>query len=63
MNIYMPFKVVKKKDNYYYLYRINEKTFAKSKFKTKESAINQAKNWMRYRKEKPVVKGNLITGK
>lgn len=59
----MPFRVDKKKDGYYYLYRLKQKTYAKSKFKSRESAINQAKNWMRYRKEKPYVSGNKILAK
>lgn len=58
----MPFQV-EKKNNFYQLKKLKEGTYAKSKFKTRESAINQAKNWMRYRKEVPVVKGNRILKK
>ena len=55
----MPFQV-KKVGNSYKLWKINEKKFSKVKFKTKKSAINQAKNYMRYRNEKPIVVGNKI---
>jgi hypothetical protein len=46
----MPFKIIKK-EGYYRIYKINENELAKPKFKTKQSAINQAKNWLRYRGE------------
>ncbi len=55
----MPFEI-KKIGNHFQLYNITQKKLLKTKFKTKESAINQGKNWMSYRKEKPVVKGNKI---
>lgn len=48
----MPFEIVKK-GNYYKIYKINEGVFAKPRFKTRQSAINQAKNWLRYRHELP----------
>lgn len=60
----MPYKIVKRyKSNgtiFYKLLKLKENKFAKPNFKTKQNAINQAKNWMRYRKEKPYVKGNYI---
>tara|TARA_Y100001963_G_scaffold156054_1_gene248702 strand:- start:695 stop:886 length:192 start_codon:yes stop_codon:yes gene_type:complete len=62
----MPYQVVKIKfnnTNYYKLKRINDGTLVNKKFKSKESAINMAKNWMRYRKENPIVKGNKILNK
>lgn len=46
----MPF-LIKKVGDYWKIYKIKEKKFAKPRFKTKQSAINQAKNWLRYRKE------------
>ncbi len=55
----MPYKIVKFA-NHYKLYKIKEKKYAKTKFKTKQTAINQAKNWMRYRGERPFRRGNLI---
>ena len=55
----MPFQV-KKVGGSYKLWRISEKNYVKVKFKTKKSAINQAKNYMRYRNEKPIVVGNKI---
>jgi hypothetical protein len=55
----MPYQV-KKVGKYYKLWKIKEKKFQKNNFKTKEAAINQAKNWMKWRKEVPVVKGNKI---
>ena len=58
----MPYQVVKEKD-YFKLKNITKGVFVNKKFKSKESAINMAKNWMRYRKEKPIVKGNKILNK
>ena len=55
----MPFKVVKRK-GYFLLYRIKQKNYVNVKFKSKESAISAGKNYMRYRKETPYVKGNYI---
>jgi len=46
----MPFKIIKK-EGYYRIYKIREGILAKPKFKTKKSAINQANNWLRYRRE------------
>tara|TARA_R110000824_G_scaffold373331_3_gene563743 strand:- start:1096 stop:1284 length:189 start_codon:yes stop_codon:yes gene_type:complete len=58
----MPFKVVKK-GNKYRLWKIKERKYAKASFNSKASAVSQAKNWMKYRKEKPIVKGNFIITK
>lgn len=55
----MAYKLVKAKGGYK-LYKINEKKFAKTLFKSKQAAINQALNWMRYRGEKGKVVGNAI---
>ena len=38
--------------------RVKRKT--KTKYKSKQSAINSGKNFMRFRNEKPVVKGSKI---
>jgi hypothetical protein len=55
----MPFQV-KKVGKSYKLWKINEKKFSKVNFKSKKTAINQAKNYMRYRNETPIVVGNKI---
>jgi len=58
----MPFQVVKENDKFR-LKKIKEGTYVKTLFKSKESAINAAKNYMRYRHETPIVKGNKILAK
>ena len=58
----MPFEV-RKVEGGYKLYKLKEKEFAKPLFKTRQSAINQGRNYMRYRHEKSVVKGNKILKK
>jgi hypothetical protein len=55
----MPYEV-KKIGGKFQLFNINKKKLIMVTFKTKESAINQGKNWMKFRKEKPIVKGNKI---
>jgi hypothetical protein len=55
----MPYQV-KKMGDYFQLFNLSQKRLVNVKFKSKESAINQAQNWMRFRKEKPIVKGNRI---
>ena len=55
----MPYQIKKVGDRFQ-LYNLHNKAFVKVKYKTKQSAINAGKNFMRYRKEKPVVKGNKI---
>jgi len=55
----MPYKVMKMGDHFQ-LFNLTQKRIVNTKFRTKESAINQGKNWMRFRKEKPIVKGNRI---
>ncbi len=44
----MPFKIIKK-EGYYRIYKIKEDILTKPRFKTKQKAINQANNWLRYR--------------
>lgn len=59
----MPYEV-KKVGNKFKLWKLKDKTFVKQEYKTKESAIKQAKNFMRFRGEKnPIVKGNKIITK
>ncbi len=60
----MPYRIDhNKKENRFYLFKLNEKETIPIGFKTKEKAINQGKNWMRYRKENPIVYGNFILNK
>ena len=56
----MPFKIVKQPDGRFKLYNEHKKVYAKASFKTKEAAARQGINWMRYRKEKGVLRGNKI---
>lgn len=64
----MPFQIVSfpkghegAKFPHFMLKKIKDGTFIKTHYKTKESAINSAKNFIRYRKEgEPYVKGNKI---
>ena len=58
----MPFQVVRVGEKYK-LQKIKDKTFVKTEYKTKQAAINAGVNFMRYRKENPVVKGNKILNK
>tara|TARA_R110000772_G_scaffold265231_2_gene386487 strand:- start:1930 stop:2109 length:180 start_codon:yes stop_codon:yes gene_type:complete len=55
----MPF-IVRKVNNKFKLYNVHKKIYTKNSFNTKESALNQGQNWMRYRKEKSKVVGNRI---
>ena len=56
----MPFTVKKQPDGKYKLWNSKKKEYAKPSFNTKDSAISQGKNYMRYRGETPIVKGNKI---
>ncbi len=58
----MPYQIVKKED-YYQLKKIKEGTFIKTKYKTFDTAKNAGFNFMKYRKESPVLKGNKILNK
>lgn len=58
----MPYRV-DKKDNVYKLFNLTKKEYVKVNFKTKESAISAGKNYMRYRKEEPILKGNRLINK
>ena len=55
----MPYEV-KKKDDHFVLKKLKDGTFVNKKFKTKQTTIDTAKRYMKFRKEKPVVKGNKI---
>ena len=55
----MPYQI-KKQGEKYKLWNISKKQFVNKEYKSKETAINAGKNFMRYRKEKPYVKGNKI---
>lgn len=58
----MPFEVKKVGKNYK-LYKPSEKKFIKTNYKSKQSAINSGINFMKFRKENPVVSGNKIINK
>ncbi len=56
----MPYEVIKNKNNTFQLKNLKTNKKIKVKYKSKENAINSAKNFMNYRKEKPVIRGNKI---
>lgn len=58
----MPYQI-KKVGKSFKLYNLHKKKFVNVNYKSKESAINAGKNFMRYRKEVPIVKGNKILPK
>lgn len=58
----MPYRI-EKKDNVYKLFNLTKKEYVKVNFKTKETAISAGKNYMRYRKEEPILKGNMLINK
>jgi len=58
----MPFQIIHDEENKCYRVKnIKKDRTVKTKFKTRESAIRQAQNWMRYRGEDPIVVGDLVT--
>ena len=59
----MPYQVKPTGDGRFQLYNLDKKTLLRVKYKTKQSAINQGKNYIRYRKGIPIVKGNKILHK
>ena len=59
----MPYLIIKNKNNTYQLKNLNTKKIIKTKYKSKENAINAGKNFMKFRKEKPIIKGNKILNK
>tara|TARA_R100000935_G_scaffold39711_1_gene61174 strand:- start:152 stop:340 length:189 start_codon:yes stop_codon:yes gene_type:complete len=58
----MPYRV-DKKDNVYKLFNLTKKEYVKVNFKTRESAIKSGINYMSYRGEKPILKGNKLINK
>jgi hypothetical protein len=58
----MPYEIRKIKDKYK-LYNLHKKTYVNINYKSKATALSAGKNFMRYRKEKFVVKGNKILPK
>ena len=59
----MPFLIEKVNKEKYRLFNTNKKVYVKKDFKSKDSAIKSGINYMRYRGEKGVVKGNKILSK
>jgi hypothetical protein len=55
----MPYQI-KKINNVYKLWNIKKKIFVNINYKSKETAQKAGMNFMRYRKEKPYIKGNKI---
>lgn len=53
----MPFQI-KKVQGGYKLYNTDTKRYSKPLFKTKQSAINQRRNWMRYSKTTKTTNSN-----
>jgi len=58
----MPYQI-KKVGKKYKLYNLHKKVFVNKEFNSRESAISAGKNYMKYRKEKPVLVGNKILNK
>jgi len=58
----MPFEIKKVQDKYK-LFNLSKKQFVKAAYKTKQTAINAGKNFMKYRNENPLVRGNKILNK
>ena len=46
----MPYRI-KKVGKFWRIYKIKDKRFIKTKYKTKQSATNTVINWLRYRHE------------
>lgn len=59
----MPFQI-KKEENIWKIWRINEKNFINKSFKSRESALKTAMNYMLYRhpneKDKIYISGNKV---
>jgi len=47
----MPFTIKKQKDGKYKLYNLEKKRYTKKSFKTKQSALNMKKVYMKYDKK------------
>ena len=59
----MPFQIRESPDGKFRLYNLHKKKYAKKIFKSRETAISQGLNWMRYRGEKGYVVGDKILHK
>ncbi len=62
----MPYQIKKDKETgRFLLYNMHQKKFQGSKtgYKTKDTAVKAGMNFMRYRKENPVLVGNKILNK
>ena len=59
----MPYRIDKTK-NGYKLWNLKKKSYVNKIYKTKQAAINSGKNFMRYRREEPILKnGNYLYDK
>tara|TARA_R100000231_G_C5312777_1_gene160931 strand:+ start:221 stop:412 length:192 start_codon:yes stop_codon:yes gene_type:complete len=58
----MPYQI-KKVNGKYKLYNLKKKEFVKTNYKSKETAVKAGMNFMKYRKEKPVLVGNKLINK
>lgn len=62
----MPYQIKKQVNGnktIYKLYNLKKKEFVKVNFKSKQSAVKAGMNYMRYRKENPVLVGNKLINK
>tara|TARA_Y100000004_G_scaffold142027_1_gene161515 strand:- start:784 stop:975 length:192 start_codon:yes stop_codon:yes gene_type:complete len=59
----MPFRIDKTKQGKYRLFNLHKEQYAKPTFNTRQGAINSGMNFMRYRHETPILKGNKILNK
>jgi hypothetical protein len=55
----MPYKIVQD-GKHFHLINLNTNKMIKTKYNSKQSAINSGKNFMRFRNEKPILKGNKL---
>ena len=60
--IIMPYEV-KKVKNKYKLFNLHKKKYVNVNYSSKQKAINSAKVFMKYRNEKPIVRGNYVLKK
>lgn len=59
----MPYRIDKTKDGYK-LWNLKKKSYVNKIYKTKQTAINSGKNFMRYHREEPILKnGNYLYDK
>lgn len=59
----MPFLIRKTPEGKFRLYNMHKKVYAKKTFNSRETAISQGLNWMRYRGEQGYVVGDKILHK